>query len=316
MALVSQLSSLAIGAGAYKDISCIRVDILEKPVSAQFIAHELSSIEGALDVFTWYEGTHGLPAIGADFLKERLFQPLYTLKEDARLCLYSLKAWDFSKSVDALSSTTALGESINRINQRALKCFYAADFFNYCRQVDPSSPFYRVVSEDLPKKQWLTDLSSGHRPKGLDVKTFFDAKATLLDSIQGQDVAQAYAHMQYIEAYYLLRTSIEEKLRQGQNKISVAFVLPNDESKYYKDFPQDLKRWLSADFGSELDGVDIDVIFRFFTYGSSLASRPYIDKSAKASKVDPKQVGSYFDYLEPAKKPFLKDNIHNVNGWY
>lgn len=315
MALVSQLSSLAIGARASQGISCIRVDILEKPVSAQLLAQELSAIEEAMDVFTWYEGAQGLPVIGADFLKEHLFQPLHTLKEDARLCLYSLKAWDFSKSVDALSSTTALGESINRINQEALKCLYAADFFNFCRQVDPSTPFYQVVSEDLPKKQWLTDLSAGHRPKGLDVKTFFNGKRSLLDSIQKQDVAQAYAHMQYVEAYYLLRTSIEEKLCQGQDKISVAFVLPNDESKYYQDFPQDLNRWLTADFGSKLDGVAIDVIFRFFTYGASKAARPYIDKSAKASKVDPDQIFSYFNYLEPAKKPFLKDNIHNVNGW-
>ncbi len=101
----------------------------------------------------------------------------------------------------------------------------------------------------------------------------------------------------------------------------MAFVLPNDESRYYLDYPKDIEKMLQVDFGKDLSGLDINISFQFFQYGDSLTSRPYIDKQRKAPKVEVEDIGSYFDYLsqpsfsrEQPNRPFLRDVIHNING--
>lgn len=102
-----------------------------------------------------------------------------------------------------------------------------------------------------------------------------------------------------------------------------AFVLPNDESKYYLDYPKDIENMLQLDFGKDLSGVDINISFQFFEYGNSLTARPYIDRRRKALKVEGEDIDSYFDYLskpsisrEQSDMPFLRYVVHNINGWY
>ncbi len=56
---------------------------------------------------------------------------------------------------------------------------------------------------------------------------------------------------------------------------------------------------LRLDFGTALDGVEINITFQCFKfkYEESPESRPYIDKTRHAPKVNANQVGSYFSYL-------------------
>lgn len=324
MSLISQISSPSpLWEGVQELKEKIRLQIYAEPCSPELVVKNLASIGGPIDIYCWYEGSQFLPQLGANFMKTSLFEPLYKLNQDAKLYLYSLKAWDLKKSISKMPSSTPLGEAINRINKAAIECIYSFSFFQYCTEIRKESGIYEFLNEELPKKKWLFTLSENQRKKGTTVAELFCERTSLFDSIKDLDVSAAYSPMQYVEGYYLIQESVRKGLLNGQKKIQIAFVLPNDESKYYLDYPKDIEKMLRLDFGEKLSGIDIDITFRFFKYGDSLLARLYIDKRRKAPKVEAEDVGSYFDYLskpsfsrEQPNTPFLRDVIHNINGWY
>jgi hypothetical protein len=230
-------------------------------------------------------------------MKERLFQPLYLLKKDAKLFLYSLQAWNFYKNIGSILSSTRLGEAINRINTMAIECIYSSSFFQYCTEVSEGKELYAYMSEALPRKKWLFDLSANQRIKGTTVSDFFEQRPTFFDCVKDMDISRAYSLMQYFEGYYLIRESVKRGLIEKKSTIQVGFVLPNDESKYYADLPNDIEKMLHSDFGKKLTGLVIKVTFVFFQYGESVMSRPYIDKRSKAPRVTPNEINAYFDYI-------------------
>ncbi len=301
----------------------IKLQVYSDLCSPEIVVNRLASMEGAIDVYCWYEGSQCLPKSGADFMRKAIFEPLYRLKKDAKLCLYSLKAWELKKNVANMSSSTPLGEAINRINSAAIECVYASSFFQYCTEIQKKSRIYDFLNEELPKKEWLFTLSENQRKKGMTVGEFFNKQISLFDSIKDLDLSAAYSPMQYVEGYYLIQKSVREAVSNGQKKIQIAFVLPNDESKYYLDYPKSIEKMLQLDFGKELLGVDVNISFQFFEYGNNRTARPYIDKRPKAPKVGAEEVHSYFDYLSKPSisgkrfsMPLSRDLIHNINGWY
>lgn len=324
MSLVSQIPSLSPNwESVQKPKECIRLQIYSDPCSPELIVNKLALIKGPIDIYCWYEGSQCLPKLGANFMTKSIFEPLYRLKQDAKLYLYSLKAWDFKKNISTMSSSTPLGEAINRINKAAIECIYSSSFFQYCTQIGEKSGIYEFLNGELPKKKWLFTLSENQRKRGMTIAELFNERNSLFNRIKDLDVSSAYSPMQYVEGYYLIRESVRKALLRGQKKIQIAFILPNDESKYYLDYPKDIEKMLRLDFGEKLSGIDINITFQFFKYGDSLAARPYIDKRRNAPKVKAEDIGYYFNYLsqpsfsrEPSSTPFLRDVIHNINGWH
>lgn len=301
----------------------IKLQIFPELCSPQQVVNRLASIEGPVDIYCWYEGPQGLPKSGADFMRKLIFKPIHQLKKEAKICLYSLRGWVFKGNVDSMPFSTPLGEAINRINRRAVECLYSSSFFRYCTQVSRESGLYTFINEELPKKKWLFDLSANQKESGTKISALFNRQSSLFDCIEDSDVSSVYSAMQYIEAYYLIHESVNNGLSKGQKKIEIAFVLPNDESKYYVDLPKDIEEMLRLDFGKNLRGVDVNISFQFFRYGESITSRPYVDKSRKAVKVEANQISAYFDYLsqqgcsqKQSSILFLRDVAHNINGWY
>jgi hypothetical protein len=298
----------------------VQVQLCDKPCSPEEIVKNLVSIEGPIDVITWLEGTQGLPPSGAAFMGECIFKPLRKLKENAKLYVYSLKGWDFNKkNITALATSTPLGEAINRIN-KAIECIYSSSFFRYCTRFSKESELYAFINAELPKKKWLFDLSSSQKKTGMTVAELFDNQTSCFDCINNLDVSAAYSLMQYIEGYYLIHESVKKGLEKGLKKIEIAFVLPNDEGKYYLDLPKDIRKMLLLDFGKALREVDINISLHLFEYGESAKSRPYIDKNPKAAKVKADEIRGYFDYLSQesltcGKPQMSRDVIHKFNEY-
>lgn len=284
------------------------------------VIKDLVKVTGPLDVYCWYDGPRGLPEAGASFLKQNIFAPLYKQKKDAKAHPYSLNAWDFSHSVSKMTITTDLGDEMNRINTKAVECLYSSSFFHYCTFISQKSKLYDFVAKELPQKKWLMDLSATQPEKGMKVADFFDRQSTVFDSIGDLDVVRAYSLFQYFEGYYLIHESVQKALSLGQSKVEIAFVLPNDESKYYVDYPKDIEKMLRLDFDKEIDQINIGISMQFFKYTDSIKARPYLCK--KGSNVDTKNILSYFDYLGTASSKtsegdsLFRDVIHNLNGWY
>ncbi len=202
----------------------IQLQIFSEPCSPELIVKNLASIEGPVDVYCWYEGSLCLPKSGARFMKEMLFKPLYKLKKDAKLCLYSLRAWDFKRNIASMSTLTLLGEAINCINRAAIECIYSSSFFQYCTQVSKEGSLYTFINKELPKKKWLFNLSANQKKIGITVATLFNHQTSLFDCIKDLDVSSAYSPMQYIEGYYLIQESVKKGLLKGQKRIEIAGV--------------------------------------------------------------------------------------------
>jgi hypothetical protein len=291
VALISQLSNLSWPEPSAQ----VRIQLFSDPVSPEAVVEKLSDKEGPVDVYCFYEGPQGLPKSGADFMRESIFAPLFSIKKDAKLYLYSLVSWGFEKNAASMPASTRMGNEINKINKAFIECVYASSFFQYCAQVPKESNLYKYVNEELPEKKWLFKLSEDRKEFGKDVATLFSDKTSLFDCIKDLDVKRAYSLMQYVEGYYFIRESVRKGLSEGKSKIQIAFVLPNDEGKFYEDFPKDIEKMLRSDFGNELNRTKVDVSLMFFNYKET-SSRPYyIEK--KAPVVKPKEISSYFNYL-------------------
>lgn len=314
MNLISQVSSQSrVWDRIQEPNKQIQLKIYSEPCAPSVVVNNLSSLEGPVDVYCWYEGTQCLPKLGATFLKESIFEPLYNLKQDAKLYLYSLKCWDLKKTLSTMKPSTPLGEAINRINKTAIECIYSSSFFQYCTNIRQESALYQFLSEELPKKNWLFSLSENQKKKGKTIAELFNERTSLFDCIKDMDVSAAYSPMQYVEGYYLIQESVRKGLFNRQKTIQIAFVLPNDESKYYLDYPKDIEKMLQMDFGEALSDVEINISFQFFEYGDSLSSRPYIDKRPKAPKVTVRDVPAYFDYL--SQPSFSKESELTERGF-
>lgn len=306
-----------------KPRSNVTLQIFPDPIPPEQVVRQVSSIQGPVDAYFWYEGSLFLPQAGAAFMQREILGPLQKSKQDAKLWLYSLRAWDCKTNIDDMAMSTPIGEAINRINRTVVEMIYSSSFFRYCADLSVESPLYSFISEKLPQKEWLFQLSESHCCCGIKTEDLFKHTHSAFDSIQKVDLAQAYSHMQYVEAYYLIQESIKSALSQGRSEVNVAFVLPNDEIKYYRDLPEDIETMLALDFGERLADMKLSISFHAFSYGDSIAARPYIDKRRGAPRVSPEEILAYF---QPPSKPsqpqepfaerlFLRDVIHNINGW-
>lgn len=176
----------------------------------------------------------------------------------------------------------------------------------------------------LNKEDYLDDLV--HLPSMLanqippcsEKPLVFCTSTSVFDCLKDIDVSKAYPAMQYIEGYYLIRRSVERALSNGHQKVQIAFILPNDEGKYYLDYPQNIEKMLRMDFGERLSNKDINIYFQFFKYGGDMNDRPYINRQRHALKVSSDDIHFYFNYLfeQPCFGMFLRDVIHDLNGFY
>ncbi len=292
----------------------IRVQLDSEPCSPEAVVKNLAAIQGPVDIYCWYEGLKGLPKSGALFMKKSIFEPLFALKKDVKFWLYSLKAWNFQNNIDSMPKSY-LEEVLNSINKVIIECIGSASFFRYCVKVPKEKEdLYTFINQELPKKKWLLELSKNQKETGIKVKSLFNNQTSLFDCSQNLDVQCAYSQMQYIEGYYLIQESVKRGISSGQKKINIAFVLANDESKYYRDFPKDIEKMLRLDFKESLAEIEVNIIFQFFQYEESLKSRPYYYKNSRDPEVKTEEISSYFSFLI-SKQPFCKDVLHNLNGW-
>jgi hypothetical protein len=272
------------------------IKLAPEPMPADQVVKNLAESKVPMDFYCWYEGKEGVPLSGAKFMKEAIFKPLCKQKKEVKLFLYALNSWDFSKSA-LQKGETSLGGAINRINVSKVESIYSSSFFAFATKVEKRPKLYSFLNKELPGKQWLFDLSKGKKSSGKTVRQFFENRPSFFDSLCEMDCSLAYSAMQYVEGYYLVHRSIKRGLSLEKKKIEIALVLPNDEGKYYRDFPEDVKTWAALEFGELLSKIEIQITFQFFSFGKSLSARPYYDSNKKAKWISATEVGSYSDYL-------------------
>lgn len=269
-------------------IVCFSTDI----VSPEEVVERVSSIDGQAYVYCLFESAvQKLPVEGARFMEVNIFRPLYERKKDVKVFLYSLAGWHFKKgeTVDDMPASTPIGDALSRISGTFFEVVYASSFFQFCKHTSKNEALYQFLKEKLKKKEWLFELSADQWKKRFTIRDLF-VSTSFFDCIEDLDVARAYSVMQYVEGYFWIRQAVERGLSEGLAKINVVFVLPNDEYKFYRDFPEDIEPMLQVDFGDSLAGVEVSIQINCFRYGDSLTSRPYLGRDT----VEPEQIPEFF----------------------
>ncbi len=302
-----------------EELRFISVKLSKDILSPETLMEEIAAEKESAEIFYWFEGIEGLPAKAISLLKKEFLDPLCG-KAKGRVTwnLYSLRGWDFSANVEDLPASSEIAAAVDSVRSSAIRCLSASSFFSWCKSVKEESPLYQLVSKSLPGKGWLGDISkewmarkkasSEELPK--TVREFFSGKSSLLDSIYDLDVKLAYSYMQNVEGYYLIRNAVERGIEQGKKKIKIIFTLPNDEGKYYEDFPQQVQEMLKADFGSKIGDLEIDISFRFFSCGKSKGYRPYNRQSSKETMATPQQLLSLL-FATPSQPQLFENNREN-----
>ena len=62
----------------------IRVELSQEVLTPGRVVKNITAIEGPADFYCWYEGRYGLPKLGAQFMKDFIFKPLYAAKKDVK----------------------------------------------------------------------------------------------------------------------------------------------------------------------------------------------------------------------------------------
>lgn len=252
-----------------REVCTSLVPIINSPNN---VVDKIATVSGPVDVYCWFEGPFGVPKAGGEIMKRDIIQPILDRNKDATLCLYSLRSWKFE-------DVFKIDGAVPRITNEAIEWVRSADFFQYC--ANPSREIAGWVNIKLCEKKWLNELSKSKNKRNKKVQELFKMQNSLFDCIKEKDVNRAYSFMQYIEGYYLVQRSIKKGLDRGQKKIEIVFALPNDEGKYYKDFPDDIDDMLKADFKEDLNGIEVNIAFQFFEYTQNIDARPYLGNGKK-----------------------------------
>jgi len=283
----------------------LTIDGVNSPViiPSEEAVRKLESIDGPMRIYYWYEGAScgkgkTLPVVGAEFARDRLFVPIERTKENALLCLYSLKQWSFEYMVSELRSETSLQKSINELLKTSSKVetLSAVSFFrDFLAERGSDSLLGTYVEMCNREYRWLDELSEGFN-REITVEQFFDQNLpSCFECIKKAQLVKKYALLQNVEGYFLIERGVEKALATGEQKINIVFLLPNDEWQYYQNFSKDcecFKNMLFSRFGEKLNGKCIDVRFIFFRYGDDLNARPY--RSLRGEKdVIPSQIGRF-----------------------
>ncbi|CRX38562.1 hypothetical protein [Estrella lausannensis] len=258
----------------------IKVDLRpNNTMTAEKVVAEVAKISGPATIYCWYVGPEGLPKAGAAFMTDRIIRPLLEEKRDITLCLYSLEEWSFRRAVSEMTEETELTAEIARVSAASIKSLSSASFFQFCKEARKREELYREVSGCLASNTQLMRISERFAPLGITIDAFYGNGESLLDAIKSMDLKKAYSCMQYVEGYYLVRRLALKAIQEGCSLVNAAFVLPGGEGKYYRNFSEDLPKWLKKDLGEEVESLTIRVSFLFFKYQNGEDSRPYLTRS-------------------------------------
>ena len=228
---------------------------------------EKSNDTHQLHIYTWFEGTVCIPKSGASFIKEKFLKPLFC-KDKINIYLYSLLHWNFrirKKSVLINNQFLPL---------RNIDCVCSSGFFEYIKNIENTNfQLFKYICENISQREDLLNISKNYRKCNISIFDYFGK--TLLFGEENRDITEIYSILQYLELYYLIRRLLYDSC---DKKIEICFVLPNDESKYYSNFENDLTQMLILDLQEKIFDVEIIISMYFFKYGDSNNCRPYIDR--------------------------------------
>ncbi len=258
-----------------------------------------------LHIVLWYIGCYGLKKTCVEFYKKFIISPILEKTFNTTLWLVDLTAWNSFKikksSIHHYNSCSTTIESFPGKTIKSLKS--SAIFEKMCN--------LKCMSEiDYLKNALARDFliqPSQHFPKShVQIDEVFPKNSWIATHFSGRDTAKTYSIFQYLEGYLIIDEIITKVAPSPEsNSLEIAFLLPNDELKYYRDhsnsFQKDIEFLLTK--RAHISPINLKIKFFNFEYGDSPEHRPYNapGRTFKKNKL------TYEDIAGPIKKEHLKE---------
>lgn len=276
--------------------------IFEEMLECQKAVEVLKKREASQVVF-WYMGPRGLSQQCANFYKNKFIKPLLestksdlNLFQKATFWLYDLSAWkglnDRTQGVDDISPNVSL---INQLGLKELRAFASKDFFDRLNRTG-CPELLSFIQEIFQSRDFIFKASETKEKIGQSIGALFNEKL-FPKGRKDEDATRWYSAFQYLELLELTSFIIQDKLKNDTKEINIAFVVPNDELKYYYDtsrkydeknsrtacLAEDINRLALLKFGTLLKGITVNLSVITFKYLKQ-GDRPYLADKTKILK--------------------------------
>lgn len=228
-------------------------------------------------VVTWYIGPNGLKKNGVIFLRENMLDPLLSYGE-TYLWLVDLTAWTaFKGHVNGLTKQNSCNPLItSRLASRG--SIIPASTILALINSEEKTPVCNLI-QDILLRKCLTKKSLSYPDSGILIKNLFPNGLLPASSIAEMDASKAYSIIQYIELFYIINYIINHTSSTAINdEFNIIFLLPNDETEYYKHhetaLSDDLNTMINATFPQVGDKY-VNIKFIPYIYGDQISDRPY-----------------------------------------
>lgn len=264
----------------------------KKDLKNDELIEEISQLSKPQLIF-WYMGEHGFREEGVKYYQKKLGKILQ-LKNEAICSLYDLTAWAALRKPDRTFKD--FNQNVEQINQFAiprLQALKSSDFFQWLGE-EKNSSIAAYIKDIILKRPFIFKVSQEFPETGIKIGELFFKHCPILEPEYERDTGKAYSAFQYIEGCYLINRILEDALKEETEKINIAFVLPNDEWKYYENaensFAQDVTYLVKAKFGELASKKQINIYFYTFPFGKHSYSRPYNSGSKNIELVTQEQL--------------------------
>jgi len=234
-------------------------------------------IIGPSNVYLWYIGPNGLKTDGAIYYK-KMIKKLLSKSNVEKISLVDLTAW--ASFFDTNKCAKICHQSVQTINTYhwKIQCVPTSSFFVWLTNIT-QQPMVNFLNELIDKPNIYT-ISEKFNQSNIILSSVIQTKdETLLKNIMTKDTSKVYSAVQYIEVFYLIMKSIEQKM------FNIYFLLPNNECEYYNNehFRSDITTFVQL---MDITNTEINIEFVPFKYSSNIKARPYNSGGELVTDID------------------------------
>ena len=244
------------------------------------IYHRISSLSDP-QIVTWYIGCNGLKLFTSQFYRDNLIGPLYNTMPNADFWLLDLTAWNAFRDVKkCIKKFSSCCDIIEKFNLDRLHCIRSSEIF---RQIEEThDQFILSKMQNIQKMGFIKENSLNYKKNNFITNQLFPNGCPLMNIWLSVDTSRSYSAFQFIEGCFIIKNIIHHIIMHDPQrlKIEIAFVLPNDEYKYYKDEHHTFQKSVNL-FTTHIcrtlgvKTLDVNIFFMNFKFGKKSSDRPY-----------------------------------------
>jgi hypothetical protein len=257
-----------------------------------------------LQIVLWYIGCYGLKKTCVEFYKKFIISPTLETTFNTTFWLVDLTAWNsFKIKKNSINHYNSCSTTIDSFPAKIIKSLKSSSIFEKMCNINCMLEINYLKT--ALARDFLIQPSQHFSKSLVQIDEIFPKNSWIATHFLGQDTAKTYSIFQYLEAYLIIDELITKVAPSPEsNSLEIAFLLPNDELKYYRDqansFQKDIEFLLTK--RAHISPINLKIKFFNFQYGNSPEHRPYNapGKTFKKNKL------TYEDIVGPIKKEHLK----------